>query len=157
MTIDPLFPSAHNSVRTMALSMATFVMLSLALPVQAASNTMHNPTAIPTTPTIDPAMKRYPEMTEAECKSLASNRKKYKKSDYMSRKEYCRQMLSNPAGPATEQYQDNKLMDNDPSARSNVDTGNRMDKDSADPRDDASQGGITPRNNMDTPPANAKE
>lgn len=44
------------------------------------------------------ASKDFPEMTADDCRDLAANRRKYKKSEYMNRKEYCRRMEKSGAG-----------------------------------------------------------
>jgi hypothetical protein len=142
----------YNPIKTQLLrtAAATALMLSLAAPVYASSTTTNS-----MDDTTNKNMKQYLEMSAEDCKNLSANRKKYKKSDYMNRKEYCKS-ISTPTtpgsatpGPATRQEKDNQLNDST-GEKSNTNT--LMKEQPNNPT-----GGLSPRNNPDTPPENSKE
>lgn len=58
------------------------------------------------------AVKEYPEMTEEDCHNLSSKSKKYKKSEYQSRKEYCDKMNNMGTKDSAAEKNKDKEMDN---------------------------------------------
>lgn len=103
---------------------ALSVLLSLSAPVYATptSNTIDAPAVSDSDNTVPKKknMKEYPEMSDDDCKNLPSHRKSYKKSEYLSRKEYCasKEKMGEP-GPATEQHNDKMMKNNEGSVPRN--------------------------------------
>lgn len=99
-----------TSKKRLSLTVAAMALISV-LSTSAYASTA--PADVPTGNTMGTRKKTskdFPEMTADDCRDLAANRRKYKKSEYMSRKEYCRQMdkggaskegTSVPSGGAT--------------------------------------------------------